>query len=145
MWCSKPNRRQCPDRPGTGVPRTLQRWSRATIVPLLLAIAGLAQDPSSQEPQPPPGPKQRATFFEHSQTSRWWVSGQANIVFQAHGGFYAQYSGPNSLKNHGEHATSRVLTLFTGFEFTPYTVGYFDVEEAGWGGHQRSTRAGRLY
>jgi len=101
---------------------------------LLHAVAGCAQDNSSQEPQPAPDPNQHATFFEHSQTTRWWVSGQANIVFQAHGDFYAQYSGPNSLKNHREHATSRVVTLFTGFEFTPHTIGYFDVEEAGWGG-----------
>lgn len=101
---------------------------------LLLAVAGRAQDNPSQEPQPAPDPNQHATFFEHSQTSRWWISGQANIIFQAHGDFYAEYSGPNSLRNHGEHATSRVLTLFTGFEFTPRTIGYLDVEEAGWGG-----------
>jgi hypothetical protein len=106
----------------------------ATTVVLLLAVAGSAQDAPPQESQAPPVPNEHATFFEHSQAARWWVSGQANIVFQAHGDFYAQYSGPNSLKNHGEHATSRVLTLFTGFEFTPRTIGYFDVEEAGWGG-----------
>jgi len=76
----------------------------------------------------------RDTFFEHSDTAKWWVSGQANIVFQAHGGFYAAYSGPNSLQNTAEHATSRVLTLFTGYQFTPNSMLYLDVEEAGWGG-----------
>ena len=99
-----------------------------------LTMGGLAQDaPPAPEPQPPvPDPK--ATFFEHSQTSKWWFSGQANFVFQAHGDFYAQYSGTNSLKNYAEHATSRVLTFFSGYEFTPNTMAYLDVEEAGWGG-----------
>ena len=104
------------------------------LLTIVLAIAGRAQDaPNAPEPQVPvPDPK--ATFFEHSQTSKWWVSGQANFVFQAHGDFYALYSGPNSLKNTAEHATSRVLTFFSGYEFTPNTIGYLDVEESGWGG-----------
>ena len=99
-----------------------------------LTGAGLAQDaPPAPEPQPPvPDPK--ATFFEHSNTSKWWFSGQANFVFQTHGDFYAQYSGTNSLKNYAEHATSRVLTFYSGYEFTPDTMAYLDVEEAGWGG-----------
>jgi hypothetical protein len=71
------------------------------------------------------------TFFEHSNTAKWWISGQANFVFQAHGDFYAQYSGPNSFRNTGEHATSRVMTLFTGYEFTPRIALYLDVEETG--------------
>jgi high affinity Mn2+ porin len=99
-----------------------------------LAAAGFAQDaPAPSEAQlPVPDPK--ATFFEHSNTSKWWFSGQANFVFQAHGDFYAQYSGTNSLKDTAEHATSRVLTFFSGYEFTPNTIAYLDVEEAGWKG-----------
>ena len=85
-------------------------------------------------PGAPDAPAPRDTFFEHSNTAKWWVSGQANFVFQAHGDFYAAYSGPNSLKDTSEHATSRVLTLFTGYEFTPNSILYLDVEEAGWGG-----------
>jgi high affinity Mn2+ porin len=98
-----------------------------------LAAAAWAQDPPADAGTPDaPGP--RDTFFEHSNTAKWWVSGQANFVFQAHGDFYAAYSGPNSLKDTSEHATSRVLTLFTGYEFTPNSILYLDVEEAGWGG-----------
>jgi high affinity Mn2+ porin len=106
------------------------------LVALLVACAatpGTAQDTTPEAPQPP-DPAPRVTFFEHSQTAKWWISGQANIVFQTHGDFYAQYSGPNSLKNHPEQATSRVLTLFTGYEFAHNTIGYLDVEETGWGG-----------
>jgi len=101
-------------------------------------IAVRAQDAPSQDtqsaPAAPDAPAPLDTFFKHSDTTKWWVSGQANFVFQSHGDFYAAYSGPNSLKNTSEHATSRVLTLFTGYEVTPNTVVYLDVEEAGWGG-----------
>ena len=38
------------------------------------------------------------TIFPHSQTARWWVSGQSNIVLQAHPDFRSPYSGPNSLQ-----------------------------------------------
>jgi hypothetical protein len=98
-----------------------------------LVVSGFAQDVTTGD-APPPTPDPKATFFDHSQTSKWWFSGQANFVFQAHGDFYAQYSGTNSLKDYAEHATSRVLTFFSGYEFTPNTMAYLDVEEAGWGG-----------
>jgi high affinity Mn2+ porin len=74
------------------------------------------------------------TFFAHSNTTKWWISGQANFIFQARGAFYAQYSGTNSFSNERETALSRVMTLFTGYEFTPRTALYFNEEEAGGGG-----------
>ena len=98
-----------------------------------LAAGGRAQD-APTDSGTPDAPAPRDTFFEHSNTAKWWVSGQANFVFQAHGDFYAAYSGTNSLHDTAEHATSRVLTLFTGYEFTPNSILYLDVEEAGWGG-----------
>jgi hypothetical protein len=103
---------------------------------LLLALVALAA--RAQEPQDSPdataAPEPPATFFEHSNTAKWWISGQANFVFQAHPTFYAAYSGTNSFTAPGEHALSRVLTLFTGYEFTPRTALYFDLEETGGGG-----------
>ena len=117
----------------------LQRDFRRTLLAVgmtlaMLVVSGFAQDiPPAAETQPPtPDPK--ATFFEHSNTSKWWFSGQANFVFQAHGDFYAQYSGTNSFTNPAEHATSRVLTFFSGYEFSPNTMAYLDVEEAGGSG-----------
>jgi len=106
---------------------------------VLIWLAAVTAPTWAQTDSPTDGTTQNAstprdTFFEHSDTAKWWVSGQANIVFQAHGGFYAAYSGPNSLQNTAEHATSRVLTLFTGYQFTPNSMFYLDVEEAGWGG-----------
>jgi high affinity Mn2+ porin len=96
-----------------------------------LFATGFGQDgPTGDAPQAPASDP-KATFFEHSQTSKWWFSGQANIVFQAHGDFYALYSGANSLHNKAETATSRVLTFFSGYEFNPNTMAYLDVEESG--------------
>ena len=96
---------------------------------VLLPLAAWAQD--SQESS---APAAIDTFFEHSNTAKWWVSGQANFVFQAHGTFYAAYSGPNSFTAPTEHAVSRVMTLFTGYEVTPRTAVYFDLEETGGAG-----------
>ena len=101
---------------------------------VLLPFTLRAQDDTNSAPDAPPPSPVPATFFEHSNTAKWWISGQANFIFQAHGDFYAAYSGQNSLKNTAEQAISRVLTLFTGYEFTPNSVIYLDVEEAGWGG-----------
>jgi len=103
------------------------------VVVFAAAVLGQENPPSPnhppEEPQATPD-----TFFEHSQTAKWWVSGQANFIFQANGDFYAQYSGPNSFKNTSDTALSRVLTLFTGYEFTPNSQIYLDVEETGGSG-----------
>ena len=85
-----------------------------------------AQDNRSEEP-----PSAPTTVFPHSDTAPWWVSGQINIIFQAHPDFHALYSGPHSLSAEGEHATSRVLTLYTGYEFKNNTEILFDLESAG--------------
>jgi hypothetical protein len=66
--------------------------------------------------------------------SRFWISGQANFIRQQHGTFPAEYSGPNSFQSNAEHATSRVLTLYTGFQITRNLEILADVEEAGGGG-----------
>ena len=97
----------------------------------LTGAAGQAQDnPPSANPAPA-APDAPDTFFEHSQTSKWWVLGQANFIFQANGAFYAQYSGRNSFKNTPDTALSRVLTLYAAYEFTPKSQIYLDVEETG--------------
>ena len=89
--------------------------------------------PDGDAPQPP-APDPKATFFEHSQTSKWWFSGQANFVFQAHGDFYAQYSGANSLKNYGRECDLAGADVLQRLRVQPNTMAYLDVEEAGWGG-----------
>jgi len=53
-------------------------------------------------------------MLPHFHSTRFWLSGQANFIFQAHPGFHAPYSGQNSLSPRYEKATSRVLTLYAG-------------------------------
>ncbi len=112
------------------------RTASSILLLIMLALAAHAQDtPPVEQPQPAaPDAETPDTFFQHSQTAKWWISGQANFIFQANGSFYAQYSGHNSFKNVPENALSRVLTLFTAYEFTPQSQIYLDVEETGGSG-----------
>jgi high affinity Mn2+ porin len=70
------------------------------------------------------------TLFPHSETARYWISGQANIIFQGHGAFRAKYSGPNSLTTWAQTATTHLLTLYTGYALKPTTEVFADIEDA---------------
>ena len=70
-------------------------------------------------------------MFPHFKNTRYWLSGQANFIFQTHPPFHASYSGRNSLDPNYEKATSRVLTLYTGVRLNNSTELLFDIEEAG--------------
>jgi high affinity Mn2+ porin len=70
------------------------------------------------------------TVFPHTLTGRYWISGQANVILQAHGAFPAEYSGTNSLTNWAQSATSHLLTLYTGYEFSQTTEVFADIEDA---------------
>lgn len=94
----------------------------ATPAPQSPAIAAL--------PDPPPDDSTEA-MLPHFKSSRFWLSGQANFIFQAHPEFHALYSGPHSLGPHYEKATSRVLTLYTGVRLSNSTELIVDLEEAG--------------
>ena len=67
----------------------------------------------------------------HFSDTRFWLSGQANFIFQAHPPFPAAYTGKNSLKPDFQEATSRVLTFYTGVRLNDSTELLVDVEEAG--------------
>jgi high affinity Mn2+ porin len=67
----------------------------------------------------------------HFADTRFWLSGQANFIFQTHPPFHAPYSAPNSLDPHYEKATSRLLTLYTGIRLNGSTELLVDIEEAG--------------
>ena len=55
-----------------------------------------------------------AMFKSHLIAGRFWLSGQSNLIFQAHTPFHSPYSGPNSFHGYGESATSVANTLYTG-------------------------------
>ena len=74
------------------------------------------------------------TMFPHSNTSRYWISGQANVVFQWHPAFSAAYTGPNSLTPWAQSATTHILTFYTGYELSSTTEVFADVEYATGGG-----------
>jgi high affinity Mn2+ porin len=78
------------------------------------------------------------TLFPHSDTSRYWISGQANVVFQWHPTFPAKYTGPNSLTPGAQSATTHVLTLYTGYELSQSTEVFADIEYATGGGIGRA-------
>lgn len=83
-------------------------------------------DPSVLPPDEPP-----TTMFPHAEWDRWWLSGQANFISQWHPDFHSPYQGTNSLTPEAQDATSRVLTLFTGFRATQTTEFLCDVQETG--------------
>jgi high affinity Mn2+ porin len=85
-----------------------------------------------QTPNPPnPADDVPPAMFPHLRNTRFWLSGQANFIFQAHPSFHAPYSGRNSLNPNYEKATSRVLTLYSGVRLNNSTELLLDVEEAG--------------
>jgi high affinity Mn2+ porin len=71
---------------------------------------------------------------EDSFWSRFWISVQGNFIRQQHPTFDAKYFGPNSFLADREHATSRVETLYTGFQITKQLEILADFESAGGAG-----------
>jgi hypothetical protein len=112
---------------------TLRRWIIASVLGLC-ALPLAAQHPT--EPGPVSvGDDGPPTMFPHSDSSRYLIGGQANIIFQAHAPFHSDYSGTNSLLSRGEYKTSMIGTVFMGFQLNKNpryaTDGIFDVESAG--------------
>jgi len=70
------------------------------------------------------------TIFPHTLTGRYWISGQANVILQGYDAFKAAYSGPNSLTNWSQSATTHLLTLYTGYELSQLTEVFADIEDA---------------
>jgi len=70
--------------------------------------------PSSASDAAPAG---AVTIFPHSDRTRYLISGQANIIFQADPPFHSPYQGINSFIARGEYKTSLIGTLYLGFQF----------------------------
>lgn len=87
--------------------------------------AASASEPEASNDDPP------ERMFPTIHDNRYWLSGQANFIFETHPPFDARYSGKNSLSPRYEKATSRVLTLYTGVRLNNSTELLLDVEEAG--------------
>jgi high affinity Mn2+ porin len=85
-------------------------------------------------PAAPPA-TETLTMFPHSDTARYWISGQANSVLQMHGHFRSPYEGANSLIDDFETKASEVATLYFGYQLRPNTRYntdlIVDIENAG--------------
>jgi hypothetical protein len=117
----------------------------AAILLLAISISAKAQEqdlfsdrPRRQEtlPEAPtPGDDAPPTMFPHSETSRFYIGGQANIILQAHGPFHSPYQGTNSFLPYGEYKTSLLGTLFLGAQVRrdprTETDAIFNLESAG--------------
>jgi high affinity Mn2+ porin len=86
---------------------------------------------SSIDPPDPPDDSSPESMFPHFKNTRFWLTGQANFIFQTHPDFRAPYSGPHSLDPNYEKATSRLMTLYTGVRLNNSTEFLVDIEEAG--------------
>jgi high affinity Mn2+ porin len=96
-----------------------------------------APDSSAAMPNAPDAPPEtpEVTMFPHREDARYWVSGQANVIFQGRLPFHSPYRGPNSFRNSAEYKTSMVETLYTALRrngSTRYNTDFiFDMESAG--------------
>jgi high affinity Mn2+ porin len=117
-------------------------WAATAVVLALPSLAQQPDAPSATKPDaapqaaaaeavdPPPDEGTEA-MFPHFGDTRFWLSGQANFIFQTHPPFHAAYSGTNSLGPHYDKATSRVMTLYTGVRLNNSAELLVDIEEAG--------------
>ena len=114
---------------------------------LLLAISVVAnaqeQDLTDDRPgrpaklpeAPAPTDESAPTMFPHSETSRFYIAGQANIILQADGPFHSPYEGTNSFIGRGEYKTSLLGTLYLAAQVRrdpkTETDALFNLESAG--------------
>ncbi|HEV2213865.1 MAG TPA: carbohydrate porin [Terracidiphilus sp.] len=91
----------------------VRRLAPATLA-LGLGVAGICAQSTlpdaPQSTQTPPAPV--LTMASHPAGQRWWISGQANIIFQGRLPFHSPYQGPNSFRNSAEYKTSLLGTLY---------------------------------
>src|SRR5713226_7272574 len=95
----------------------------------LLVISGATVLTAQTSPDAPPA--QTRTVFPHPDDSRWWLSGQVNLISQTHGRFASPYEGDNSLRPDREQALSRLWTIYTGVRLPGHTELLLDIESAG--------------
>jgi hypothetical protein len=119
-----------------------------TIAAVLLLVISCVANAQEQEffdgrpgrqaklPEAPiPADDPTPTMFPHSETSRFYIAGQANIIFQAHGPFHSPYEGTNSFIGRGQYKTSLLGTLFLGAQVRrdprTETDAIFNLESSG--------------
>jgi high affinity Mn2+ porin len=120
LWLCLPAFAQQADTSQVNTPQTAQTTTSSETAGA--AAAPTPDAPADDDPE---------SMLPHFKTSRIWLSGQANFIWQAHPSFPALYSGPHSLGSHYEKALSRVLTLYSGVRVNNSLEFLGDLEEAG--------------
>ena len=117
----------------------------AAILLLAIPIAARGQEqallegrpgrPAKLPEAPVPADDAAPTMFPHSETSRFYIAGQANIILQADGPFHSPYEGTNSFIGRGEYQTSLLGTLYLAAQLRhdpkTETDALFNLESAG--------------
>ncbi len=122
-------RAQSPELPSAPLSRGAASGPRSA-----LANSGTSKQPATSINQTRAADPQ-LTMFPHPEGRRYWLSGQANIIFQGRLPFHSPYQGPNSFRNSAEDKTSLVGTLYSAMRAT-HSIRYntdliFDLEAAG--------------
>jgi hypothetical protein len=96
-----------------------------------IGIGAGDMSPEGRGPLEPP----IVAMAPHPENSRYWLSGQANIIIQGDLPFHSLYKGPNSFISRGEYKTSLLGTLYTALRPT-HSIRYnndliLDLESTG--------------
>ena len=107
-------------------PSNIRIWLLAIVSAGYAAASLLAQAPGPVAPKAEVPAHDNldapiVTMSPHSDTSPWWLSGQANIIFQGRPAFHSDYESTNSFRNSAEYKTSMVGTLYTALRATKST------------------------
>ena len=94
------------------------------------AQTGELTEISQKAPAPAEEESPESMLPHFGDASPFWVSGQINVIFQAHPAFHADYNGQNSFGPAYQKATSRLMTLYTGVRLNHSTEVLTDVEDA---------------
>jgi high affinity Mn2+ porin len=105
--------------------------AQETASPSLSKDAPQASPSTAPDPADPPADDSTESMLPHIKDTRFWLSGQANFIFQTHPDFRALYSGTHSLSPHYEKGTSRVVTFYSGVRVDNSLEFLVDLEEAG--------------
>ena len=107
---------QLPDAPQPGFAARQVALTPARFASLGFPLQDCAQASlADAAPQADPS----LTLFPHSESARYWISGQANSIFQMHGHFHSPYEGAHSLRDTLEYKASEVATLYLGYQLHP--------------------------
>src|SRR5438105_849472 len=106
----------------------IRNCGRSISLSAWLLVGGATAATAQTAPDTPPA---QTTMFPHPDDSRWWLSGQVNLISQTHGRFTSPYEGDNSLRPDPEQALSRLWTIYTGVKLPGHTELLFDIESAG--------------